>query len=185
MDINEIWVAYRTSLRTFLLSKVADPDDVDDLLQDTLIKINSNLDGLKDQSSIKAWLFQIANRTVIDFYRKKGRHTAQQLENLWHGESEQKVQDDLVKCLEPFIAQLSEEEQDLIRAIDLEGVAQKLLAERLGVSYSTLKSRVQKVRSKLLRLFEQCCDFSRDTQGNLMDFQQKSSALSKACKSCD
>jgi len=68
MNIEKIWLEYKTALQRFLHSKVSNEADVDDLLQEILIKTYSNLSTVKDQTSIKAWLFQIANHTIIDFY---------------------------------------------------------------------------------------------------------------------
>lgn len=179
MKLEEIWSSYRSSLKAFLHSKISSPTDVEDLLQDILIKTHNNIDGLKKGESIKSWLFQIANRTAIDFYRKKGRLNEIDAEDLCYGESEYDVKADLSYCIEPFLKVLPEELSDLIRSIDLEGKSQKAYAQEISVSYSTLKSRVQKGRSELRGLFEDCCQYSLDKQGNLIGFEQKSDKCSK------
>jgi len=106
MNIEEIWSLYRSSLKAFLHSKISSPTDVEDLLQDILIKTYNNIDGLKKAESIKPWLFQIANRTAIDFYRKKGRLSEIGAEDLWYSESEYDVKADLSHCIEPFLKAL-------------------------------------------------------------------------------
>ena len=67
MNIEEIWQEYRAAIKRFLHSKVSNEADVEDLLQEILIKTYSNLHTVKEQASIKAWLFQIANHVIIDF----------------------------------------------------------------------------------------------------------------------
>ena len=86
---------------------------------------------------------------------------------------------DLSHCIEPFLKVLPEELADLLRSIDLEGKSQKAYAQEMGISYSTLKSRVQKGRSELRGLFEGCCHYSLDKQGNIIDFEQKSDKCNK------
>ncbi|WP_246058408.1 sigma factor-like helix-turn-helix DNA-binding protein [Litorilituus lipolyticus] len=73
----------------------------------------------------------------------------------------------------PFISALPEEHADLLTAIDVHGESQKDYANKQGVSYSTLKSRVQKSRELLKGIYEDCCHFSVDKQGNVIDYQPK------------
>jgi RNA polymerase, sigma subunit, SigZ len=180
MELDEIWPSYRSSIKALLHSKVSDPDDVDDLLQEVLIKTHSNIGNLRKEESVKSWLFQITARTTIDYYRKKSRIHEIEAENLWFGESERNIKADISPCVEPFLKTLPEKTANLLRAIDLQGIPQKSYAQELGISYSTLKSQVQKARSELKDLYEDCCDYSVDTQGNLVDFEQKS----KKCTKC-
>ena len=180
MKLDEIWPSYRSSIKALLHSKVSDPDDVDDLLQEVLIKTHSNIGNLRKEESVKSWLFQITARTTIDYYRKKSRIHEIEAENLWFGESERNIKADISPCVEPFLKTLPEKTANLLRAIDLQGIPQKSYAQELGISYSTLKSQVQKARSELKDLYEDCCDYSVDTQGNLIDFEQKS----KKCTKC-
>lgn len=179
MRIDEVWSAYRSSLKSFLHSRISNSSDVEDLLQEILIKTHNNIDGLRKGESMKSWLFQIANRTVIDFYRKEGRFSEMGADDLWYGESEYSVMAHLSHCIEPFLNALPEELADLLRSIYLEGISQKACAQKMGISYSTLKSRVQKGRSDLMDSFERCCHFSLDKQGYLIDFEQKSDKCNK------
>ena len=48
MNIEQIWNDYGNLLRRFLLSKVNNPEDAEDLLQDILIKTHKKLGSLKD-----------------------------------------------------------------------------------------------------------------------------------------
>lgn len=43
MNAEAIWQEYQMSLKAFLHKNVANPDDVDDLLQDILLKSYQNL----------------------------------------------------------------------------------------------------------------------------------------------
>ena len=91
MEIENIWTAYRNKLKAFLHSKVSNPSDVDDLLQEILIKTYKNLHTIKSEEKIKSWLFQLARHSIIDFYRKTGKHRNFDSEELWIDESEEDV----------------------------------------------------------------------------------------------
>jgi len=56
MEIEKIWSEYRTGLKSFLHSKISDADEVDDLLQEILIKLFNNIDTVKSEDHLKPWL---------------------------------------------------------------------------------------------------------------------------------
>lgn len=181
MNLDTVWTAYRSRLRVFLNSRISNPADVEDLLQEILIKTHINMVDLRNESSIKPWIDQIARRTVIDFYRKKQPVYDAKPEDLWISDAgSDDVRVELSKCLEPFVASLPDEMSHLLRVIDLDGKSQKAYAEEQGISYSTLKSRVQKSRKALRAVFNECCDFDLDQNGNLLDFRPKADN----CRDC-
>ncbi|GDY27579.1 RNA polymerase sigma factor SigZ [Agarivorans sp. Toyoura001] len=180
MKIEQVWQQYRQSLKAFLHANVSNPADVDDLLQEILIKTYQNFSQLQDHSKVKSWLFQIANRSIIDFYRQRGQ--ADKLENneLWYTEADESVHQQLASCISPFIHALPSDEADMLVSIELEGMGQRDYAAQHQIKYSTLKSRVQKSREKVLQLFQSCCQFSIDAEGRLVEFAPKK----PGCKSC-
>ncbi len=183
LSLEQVWAEYQQALKSFLHSKVSNPDDVEDLQQEILLKTYQNLSTIADVSSVKAWLFQLANRTIIDFYRKRARQQRDgelQADDLWFEEQEASLEQEMAECIKPFVNALPAEQSQLLEAVELNGESQKLLAEKVGVSYSTLKSRVQKGRVELKKLFEACCTFQLDKHGNLVDCEAKS----KQCGSC-
>ncbi|NRA53433.1 MAG: RNA polymerase sigma factor SigZ [Gammaproteobacteria bacterium] len=182
MNIEKIWLEYKTALQRFLHSKVSNQADVDDLLQEILIKTYSNLSTVKDQTSIKSWLFQIANHTIIDFYRQKARDTALRVEDTWYTEQDNEVTNELTDCILPFIQALPAEHATLLHAIDIEKKSQKEYAQHLGISYSTLKSRVQKSRVLLKGIFDDCCHFNIDAKGNVFDYERKNKSRGQGCR---
>lgn len=179
-NIESIWSQYRSGLKAFVHSRVSNPADVEDLLQEILIKTHRKLDTLNTSSSLRPWLYQIASHTIIDFYRRDPSKRPFNADDLWYEAIEEGPNAELEQCIEPFIAALPVEVSELLRAIELEGKSQKEQAEVLGVSYSTLKSRVQSGRKRLRQLFEDCCDFSLDHRGRVVDYTKKSDS----CRKC-
>jgi len=180
LNIQNIWTEYQSSLKSFLHSKVRNPDDVDDLLQEILIKTYKSLQTVKDSKKIKSWVFQIAHNTIIDFYRHSSKANALTADDLWYEQEEPQVTKELSLCVLPFIKALPDEDAELLMAIEIEEMSQKDYADSKNINYSTLKSRVKKSRQKLYSLYSNCCDFSLDNQGNLNQFKQKNTS----CSSC-
>tara|TARA_B100000446_G_scaffold134938_1_gene127164 strand:+ start:1775 stop:2377 length:603 start_codon:yes stop_codon:yes gene_type:complete len=179
-----LWFQYRQQLSSFLHARIANADDAEDILQEVLLKSLQALPTLKSHTSIKPWLFQIANRTLIDFYRSRAKQRALMTEELWYQEQDPDIKQQLAQCLSPFIQQLPEDMAILLREVELLGKSQKQLAAEQGISYSTLKSRVHKGRQQLRQLYEDCCQFSLDTQGRILDCDSSSDSGSGS-NSCD
>jgi len=179
MNIEKIWLEYKSALKVFLHSKIANEADVEDLLQEIIIKTYNNLATVKKQQSIKSWLFQVANYTIIDFYRKNGGNKGPLPAEPWYLEESLAERDKLYDCVTPFINALPPEHAKLLRAIDIDNKSQKSYAETLDISYSTLKSRVQKSRVLLKQVFDDCCHFERDKLGIVFDYKRKNNGDSQ------
>jgi RNA polymerase sigma-70 factor (ECF subfamily) len=173
MKLEQIWHQYEVSLRAFLFKNLRNQADVDDILQDVMLKTYQNIGTLNDVGKLKSWLFQIAHNAMMDFYRKQkpSEEFSEQLHELEASETLLIVE--MGPCIEPFINRLATEQQGLLKAIELEGMSQKQYAEQHNINYSTVKSRVQRARDDLYQLFNRCCLFTRDAQGNLIDYTKR------------
>lgn len=180
MTIEDIWPQYRSRLRAFLRSRVSNPEDAEDLLQDISVKVFTGLPALEDSAKLKSWLFQTAQRAIIDHYRKGGRAKNVHPDDLWYTKDDPVARQDLERCVEPFIQSLPAETARMLTAIDLQGMSQRDYAAQQGLPYSTLKSRVQKGRDALRKAFEDCCSFSLDSRGSIAEYNPKSDT----CKNC-
>ena len=169
-----IWNEHRAALRSFLRKRVADPEDVDDLLQEILIRTHGGLPRLREEENLQAWLYRIARNVTVDHYRRAGRDRAVHADDLWYSADDPDTLTELEGCVAPFLAGPPSEEADLLAAVDLGGVSQKDYATEQGISYSTLKSRVQSARRDLRKLFDDCCRTYLDAQGRLVDYRPKS-----------
>lgn len=179
-DDEASWLAYQNNLRAFLRSRITNPHDAEDVFQDVLLKSYQALPELRSSASIKPWLFQIAQRAIVDYYRSSAQRHTIEVDELWYQQDEPQLQAELMHCLAPFIQRLPEEFVDMMNQVELQGKSQKLFAQEQGVTYSTLKSRVQKGRRLLREQFDLCCHFALDSRGSLMECEPKSNS----CKNC-
>ncbi len=179
MELKQLWQEYEDRLRQFLLSRVKNPADVDDLLQEILIKTYQHLNTVQKPEKLLSWLFQIARNTLIDYYRKSRVETSRQ--DIVKGtmltdeepEQYEQIRQELTNCIRPFLNQLPEKYREAIEIVDLQGSSQKELAKKLGLSHSAVKSRVQRGRSMLRTKFEECCRCELDVRGNVVDYEVK------------
>ena len=182
-DAEEIWQQIHHGLRAFIAKRVANEAVVDDIVQDVWIKMQRGLDGLKDQSRLISWIYQIARHAIIDHYRASGRRRempaglAADLEahqspstRTTASEDSGQLRTELAGCLRPMIERLSGEYRQAVILVDLEGLVQQEAAAHLGLSLSGMKSRVQRGRRQLKEMLEACCTIELDRRRGVADY---------------
>ena len=169
--IESTWKNLRGELRGFLVGQVGEPATADDLLQDVFLKLHRRVGDLKEKTSPRAWLYQIARNTVIDHWRQR-RDTTELPGDLAHVEvpTEELVQAKLAPCLRPMIESLPAVYADALRLTDLDELPQAEAAQRLGISLTALKSRARRGRAQLKEMLLQCCEFELSTAGRVLDY---------------
>ena len=80
-----------------------------------------------------------------------------------------------------MIDALPEPYREAIILTELEGLTQKELGERLGISLSGAKSRVQRGREQLKQALVDCCKFEFDRRGRVIDCEPRSPGSCEEC----
>src|SRR6185436_1327127 len=129
---------------------------------------------LADGERFGAWVYRIAASAIADNLRARVRHpiaTAEKTDGATGSEAEpdENLEGELAECVALFVARLPSPYREAITLTELEGLAQKDAAEMLGVSVSGMKSRVQRGRERIRRMFEECCEISVDCRGHVTD----------------
>lgn len=173
-DITQIWDDFHTELRHYIRNKVRCDADADDILQEVFLKILRNKHKVDQAEHLERYLYGIVRNAVNDYFRsKKGGLPSGNLHFEIPAEDET-LQDTInLCCLKPFIAQLPEKYSEALNLTELEGMPQKELAEKLGISYSGAKTRVQRGREKLKAAILDCCAVETDRYGNLLDLDTR------------
>src|SRR5437867_10442311 len=68
--ISEVVKRERSRLRNFIRRRVADPRDVEDILQDVFYRLVEANRLLMPIDHITGWLFRVARNRIIDLFRK-------------------------------------------------------------------------------------------------------------------
>lgn len=162
--MDDFWLEYKKQLRGYIAKRVREQDAVDDILQDVLIKAHANLHTVASSGSIAAWLYRIAANAIADHYR--AHRTFDELpDELPAPEAEPDYIADLASCFQPLIDDLPETYRAALVLSEIDGLTQKEVASRLGLTLSGAKSRVQRGREKLRRNLHECCDIETGTNG--------------------
>jgi RNA polymerase sigma-70 factor (ECF subfamily) len=180
MDTQQIWEEFGGHLRGFIRSRVRNDFDADDILQDVFRKIHDNVNQVEDDTRRQAWLFRIARNAIVDYYRSKSRTPSVSIEEtgihlVAHEEDNDNLNQTVASWLKDMIADLPEKYREAIVLTEIEGLTQKELAERLGISISGAKSRVQRGRALLKEMLLDCCHLEFDRLGNVIDYSRNES----------
>ncbi|WP_338730621.1 RNA polymerase sigma factor SigZ [Bacillus subtilis] len=172
MNIEDLWDQFHQPLKTYISHRVNDQSIVDDLLQIVFMKIQVHLPNLIDEQKIDSWIYRITRNTIIDFYRTK--KTSEILPDVLHfndSAEEENFTKEATVCIRSTIKRLPEKYREALELTEFQGLSQKELSEKLGISYSGAKSRVQRGRRKLKQLLEGCCHIEADRYGKIVDFR--------------
>ena len=179
--VENIWGEFAGKLGQFIRSRVADPATAEDILGDVFLKIMGRLDTLDDPAKLQGWLYLIARNAIIDHYRTR-KETTQVPESLPSESPENDGElDELKAAFRRMIYSLPEPYRDALVLTELEGLTQKELAERLSISLSGAKSRVQRGRERLKEMLHECCTFEFDRRGRVIDCSPRAK---EGCKEC-
>ena len=77
----------------------------------------------------------------------------------------------LASCLRRMVEQLPEPYREAMKLADFDGVPQQAIADRMGISLSGAKSRVQRGRQQLREMISDCCKVERDVRGNVLNHE--------------
>ena len=163
-------------------------DDVDDVLQDVLLRIHKNIRHLREDSRFGPWVYSVARNAVIDRLRKTQPHLADPAElDSVPSPDDTDGEQALLNCVTPFVARLPEAYRHAITLVELQRLSQADAAAMVGISLSGMKSRVQRGRRMLREMFEECCSLKIDARGRVMEAERREPiACGPACsESCD
>ncbi len=173
----ELWGDFGARLRAFIRGRVSTEEDAEDVLQEVFLKIHRQACSVEDQGKVQAWVYRIARNAIVDHYRDRERREqleGESTENLMpvapedHGD----VHEEILSCLIPMIEQLPTKYRDALRLADVEGLPQQEVAQRLGLSLSGAKSRIQRARRGLGKTLGDCCRVELGTDGRVVDYQR-------------
>jgi len=174
MDFLELYDQYYIRVRKFILSSVRDEWVADDLTQEAFIRIQKNLNNLRDCSKVSSWIFRIAYNLCQDHFQTRKEPSSDRCE-FWEevkAYSEPLAQKGLEQgemgdCVRNVVKLLPESLRTVIILYDMMDCRQQEIAEILGTSVENVKVRLHRARKKLKALLEERCTFEVDERSVL------------------
>lgn len=174
-NVPALWQTHKKELWNFILKRVKDHDLANDILQEVLLKVYNFCIAKSGVQNIRSWLFQIAQNAITDHYRKQSKYT--DLETIKDLENEEinLAFNEAANYILPLLDFLPAAYAVPLKLADLDNMKQADIAQKLNLTLSATKSRIQRARQLLKAEFVTCCLFETDSQGNLISFDIKES----------
>ena len=142
------------SLRAFAISLCGNVDRADDLVQETLLRALANINSFQPGTNMSAWLFTILRNHFRSEYRKRRRevedtdgHYADSLKS--QPEQHGKVE---LREFRQALAQLPADQREALILVGASGFSYEEAAHICGCAVGTIKSRVNRARTRLAEL---------------------------------
>jgi len=141
-------------LRRYARALTRNRDRADDLVQDTILRALAKEHLWQPGTDLRAWLFTLMHNQNVNFVRRGMREgVSVDVDDM--SASLVATADPTVGCqlveLDRALAQLSEEQRQVILLIGLDGAAYEEAAEILGIPVGTVRSRLSRGRESLRR----------------------------------
>ena len=167
-NVRDVMLATVPSLRAFAISLCGNVDRADDLVQEALLRAWANLDSFEPGTNMSAWLFTILRNLFRSEYRKRRREVedtdgsyAESLTTLPEQNSRLEIDEfrEALKLLPP-------EQRESLILVGASGFSYDEAAHICGCAVGTIKSRVNRARSRLAEILsiESANDFGPDRE---------------------
>ena len=177
------------------LTRIVGPNDAEDITQDVFDKVSRSIREFRGDSKLSTWIYRIATNTAIDrlrsaAYKDSSKHgpieEAAGLEDQsdWTAPKptttdQTVIRKEMSECVIEFVDNLPSDYKTVIVLSELEGLANKEIAEILGISLENVKARLHRARAKLKATLNEGCDFYHNEQNTLACDRKSSQILPK------
>ena len=146
---------YQKPLYFHIRNIVLNHDDADDVLQNTFIKVFSNISNFKGESKLYSWIYRIATNESLTFIEQRARKQGISNEDLQQKtiqklESDVYFEGDAIQIkLQKAIATLPEKQQLVFKMKYFEEMKYENMSEILDISVGGLKANYHHAVKKI------------------------------------
>ena len=184
-NLEPSWTHFVDGLRAFIARRIP-LQDAEDVAQEALLRVHRSAAALRNPQRTQAWIFSVARNTIADYYRarrsieiadsneleSRADPTSGVAEKLASFSGDHSAHEEVLSWLRPTAEQLPDGYREALLLADFDGLTQRQVAERLGLSLPGAKSRVQRARRMLAAEIERCCSVEFGDEGRIQDFKR-------------
>jgi RNA polymerase sigma-70 factor (ECF subfamily) len=167
---DELVRTYHASIYHVACRMLSDPGEAADATQDIFVKVFKNIRGFRGQASLKTWIFKIAFSEILNrlrWSRRRHRQATVSLDAQDEPTSRSRRPLDVAhagptpevalerkereEAIQRALGKLSSEHRSIVVLRDIQGFSYQEIAEVLGISMGTVKSRLARGRAELKR----------------------------------
>jgi len=164
---DELVRTYSASIFHVAYRMLGDSAEASDVVQEIFLKVFRNISGFKGEAALKTWIFKIAFSEILNrlrWWKRRHRFATMSLDDQPNGNGtgvgqsvpspsptpEQCLQSkEQETAIQEALGRISKDHRSIIVLRDIEGFSYNEIADVLGVSIGTVKSRLARARSDL------------------------------------
>jgi RNA polymerase sigma-70 factor (ECF subfamily) len=164
---DELVRTYTPSIFHVAYRMLGDSAEASDTVQEIFLKVFRNISGFKGEAALKTWIFKIAFSEILNrlrWWKRRYRYATVSLDDQPNGNdtgpgysvaSSSPTPEEVLQSKEQETAiqqalwRLSKDHRSIIVLRDIEGFSYTEIADVLGVSIGTVKSRLARARGDL------------------------------------
>jgi RNA polymerase sigma factor (sigma-70 family) len=161
LDMTELDQLVRTHaarLASFLRRRVGNPQDVEDLVQDTLLEAVRCIDQFQGQSRPETWLFGIAVNLTRNYYKRaklRDIYTDADTDDVPSNSADNPADiaehRERMRRVASAVRELPENSHQLLQYVVQDDLSYEEVAHQLGIPIGTVRSRISRARAFLKR----------------------------------
>ena len=160
----------RAAFKAFLVARVGNAAEADDILQNGLLKALRSADTIADADKSVAWFYQLLRNAVIDYYRSRGaaKRRDDAVGTMLHALGEDLAaappgwEAQICACLGSVVDSLKPRHAELLRRVELEGQPVQAAAKALGISPGNASVTLHRARHELRDKLRDFCGACAD-----------------------
>lgn len=155
---SEVYNEHKRLLLNYLRKMVNDQELIEDTLQYTFMKFYENIDSIHNFDSVKFWLIKTARNEVYSHWRNKHNTVVSIDEDENSIASFQDIQKDLeqrefLEMMNHELEKINPEQREIFVLREYTGLSYKEIASLTGIDTELVKSRLFKIRQRLIKKF--------------------------------
>ncbi len=174
MNFLEIHDHFYERVRKFILASVRDESAADDLVQEVFMRIQQNLESVRDPGKVSSWVFRIAYNLCQDHFRTQKKLLSheeihEELVELQETPLQKKMeQDEMSLCVQNQLNLIPESLRSVLILSVVGEFSQQEIADILGLTVENVKVRLHRARKKFNAVLEEKCTFELDERNILV-----------------
>jgi RNA polymerase sigma-70 factor, ECF subfamily len=171
---------YQNRIFTASFRILSNAEEAEEVVQDTFLKVHQNISKFRQQASFSAWVFKIAHNLCMDILRNRQRKKGFRLLSFNPQSNSPEPYEDSIEAFNVVsqladpganpsqsldlreqgsvvmesLKQLTDTQRTVVVLHDIEGFSYVEIAEIVGISIGTVRSRLHYGRVKLKELLE-------------------------------
>jgi RNA polymerase sigma-70 factor (ECF subfamily) len=140
------------ALRAFARSLVRNAEEVDDLVQETLMKAIAHIDGFAPGTNLKSWMFTIMRNTFLTNIKRRRRERVGDADCVSYSACVKPDQEwkSMANDVQMALQRLHPDHREVVVLVAMLGTSYEDAAAICGCNIGTIKSRLNRARAKLL-----------------------------------